>query len=104
MTRGSFRLVEDKELRPVAKDAKAPTKADVKAMEKWDDKALKAAGEIYQSLSDDQKTFVKDCSNDPIKMWTKIESVLLHKRPGMRFIGWGRSSLCTWPMASACRL
>ena len=59
ITRGSTRLVLGKELKPVAKDPKAVTEAETEAIEKWEDKALKAAGEIYLSLSDDQKTHVE---------------------------------------------
>jgi hypothetical protein len=88
MTRGSSRLVLGKEKKPVGKDPKNPSEAEVEAMEKWEDKALKAAGEIYLSLSDDQKTHVEECSDDPVLMWTKLESVHLQKKPGMRFNAW----------------
>ena len=57
-------------------------------MEKWDERADKAAGEIYLSLSDDQKPHVEACSDDPVAMWTKLESVHLQKKPGMRFNAW----------------
>jgi hypothetical protein len=60
MMRGSSRLVLGKEKKPVGKDPKNPSEAEVEAMEKWEDKALKAAGEIYLSLSDDQKTHVEE--------------------------------------------
>ena len=49
------------------------------------DKALRAVGEIYLSLSDDQKTHVEDISDDPVAIWTKLETVHLQKKPGMRF-------------------
>lgn len=74
-----------KEQRPVAKDPKVPTVAEGAAIEKWEEKEMKAAGEIYLSLSYDQKTHVQECSDDPVKMWTKLESVHLQKQPGMRF-------------------
>ena len=83
-TRGESRLVLGKEL----KYSKAPTVAEEEAMAKWDEKGLKAAGEIYLSLSDDQKTHVQECFDDPVKMWTKLESVHLQKKPGMRFNAW----------------
>ena len=70
------------------KDPKAVTEAETEAIEKWEDKALKAAGEIYLSLSDDQKTHVEACFDDPVKMWAKLESVHLQKKPGMRFNAW----------------
>ena len=46
------------------------------------------AGELFLSLEDDQKTHVQDCFDDPVKMWTKLESVHLQKKPGMRFNAW----------------
>ena len=88
MTRGSPRLVLGKKLRPVAQDSKAVTEAETEAQEKWDDRALRAAGEIYLSLSDDQKTHVEACNDDPVAMWKKLESVHLQKKPGMRFNAW----------------
>ncbi|EKM50404.1 uncharacterized protein PHACADRAFT_200348 [Phanerochaete carnosa HHB-10118-sp] len=49
-------LVPGNKLRPVSVVSQAPTKMKHQAFEKWDDKALRAAGELYLSLSDDQKT------------------------------------------------
>ena len=95
MTRGSSRLVLGKELKPVAKDPKAVTEAETETIEKWEDKALKAAGEIYLSLSDDQKTHVEACFDDPVKMWAKLESVHLQKKPGCASMPGRSSSLFT---------
>ena len=50
--------------------------------------ALRAAGEIYPSLSDDQKTHVDAIADDPVKIWAKLESVHMQKKPGMRFNAW----------------
>ena len=64
------------------------TAEELKAIDDWEDKALRAAGEIYLSLSDDQKTHIEDISDDPVKMWPKLEAVHLQKKPGMRFNAW----------------
>ena len=53
-------------------------------MDDWEDKALRAAGEIYLSLPDDQKTHLEDISDNPVAIWTKLETVHLQKNPDMR--------------------
>ena len=87
-TRGWWRIVQGTEKKPEAKDEKAVTAEEEKAMSDWEDKALRAAGELYLSLSDDQKTHVEDISNDPVKIWAKLESVHMQKKPNMRFNAW----------------
>ena len=87
-TRGWWRIVQGTEKKPEAKDEKAVTAEEEKAMSDWEDKALRAAGELYLSLSDDQKTHVEDISDDPVKIWAKLESVHMQKKPGMRFNAW----------------
>ena len=53
-TRGWWRIVQGTEKRLDYKDAKAPTaEEEKKARDDWEDKALRAAGEIYLSCSDD---------------------------------------------------
>ena len=52
-TRGWWRIVQQKELRPVVADWDKATAVEGKAVDDWDDKALRAAGEIYLVLSDD---------------------------------------------------
>ena len=66
------------------KDAKAVTAEELKAIDDWEDKALRAAGEIYLSLSDDRRTHIEDISNDPVRMWAKLEAVHLQTKPAMR--------------------
>lgn len=80
MTRGESRLVLGKKEKPNAKETEA--------LQKWEEKALKAAGEIYLSISDEPKVHVQEYSDDPGKMWSKIKSVHLQKKPGMRFNAW----------------
>ena len=80
--------MQGKETRPVPKDPKAVIAEELKAIDDWEDKALRVASEIYLSLSDDQKTHIEDISDDPVKMWAKLEAVHLQKKPGMRFNAW----------------
>ena len=56
------------EKKPQPKDPKAVTAEEEKAVNDWEDKALRAAGEIYLSLSDDQKTHVDAIADDPVKI------------------------------------
>lgn len=70
------------------KDPKAVTEAEQEAQDKWDDRALRAAGELFLHISDDQKTHLENISDDPCKIWTKLETVHLQKKPGMRFNAW----------------
>lgn len=72
----------------MAEDQKKVTREEAEAQEKWDDRALRAAGEIYLSLSDDQKMHIEACNDDPVTIWKKLESVHLQKKPGMCFNAW----------------
>jgi hypothetical protein len=44
------------------------TEVEIKARETWQDKALRAAGELYLAISDEQKTHLKGIEDDPIKI------------------------------------
>lgn len=65
------------------------TSKEPEAMKKWDDKALRAASELYLSLSDDQKTHVEDLIGNPVKIWAKLESLHVQKeaRHAIRCLG-----------------
>ena len=52
---------------------------------KWGEKAMKAAGEIYLSVGAEQKQHLKECLDDPVKMWTTLEKTHVSKKPGARF-------------------
>ena len=77
MVKGWLRITQGKEMKPTPKDPKAPTEAEQEKMDAWEEKALRAAGEIYLSLSDDQKTHVQHCLEDPVTMWATLQSVHL---------------------------
>ncbi|GJF00546.1 hypothetical protein PsYK624_168390 [Phanerochaete sordida] len=88
MVKGWLRNTQGKETKPTGKHPKAPTEAEQEKLDAWEENALRAAGEIYLSLSDYQKTDVQGCLEDPVKMWATLESVHLQKKPGMRFNAW----------------
>ena len=73
--------MQGKETRPVPKDSKAVTAEELKAIDDWEDKALRAAGEIYLSLLDDQKTHIENI----VKISAMLEAVHLQKKPGICF-------------------
>ena len=47
MRQGLWGIVSGRSKRPVPADSKAPTAAETEGTEAWDDKAEKAAGELY---------------------------------------------------------
>src|SRR3979490_2424743 len=44
-----------------------------------------AAGDIFLGVQLDQRVHLDGIAEDPVKMWTKLESVHLQKRPATRF-------------------
>ena len=46
---------------------------------------MKASGELWLAIEDNQKVHVKDVKGDPQAIWTKLEAVHLQKKPGARF-------------------
>ena len=74
---GLWGIVSGRELRP--EDAKAIPQAD------WDRRAEKAAGSLMLLTSPDQRTHIRDCQDDPCKVWERLESVHVSERPGARF-------------------
>ena len=88
MTKGWAQLVLGKQKRPTPAVAGTPKPEEQVLMDAWDEKAMKAAGELFLTLSEDQKTHVSTILDDPVAMWTKLETVHLQKKPGMRFNAW----------------
>ena len=43
----------------------------------WKDRALRATGELYLAISDNQKTHLDAIEDDPVKIWTKLATVHL---------------------------
>lgn len=88
MSKGMWRLVNGDEARPGAAVSTAATVTEQAAMDSWDIKALKAAGELYLAVSDDQKTHLEGLEADPVAIWAKLKSIHLQQRPGARYNAW----------------
>ena len=85
MRSGLYRLVKGLEKRPSPADKAAVTDVEQAAMDKWDEKALKAAGELFLNVSPEQRVHFAGKEDDPVAIWNALESVHLQKRPGARF-------------------
>ena len=86
MKLGLWMLVKEVELKPERVESKALTAAEAAAILAWKIKAGKAAGELYLAVQGDQRTYLSGIENDPVAIWTKLESVHLQKHPGSRFL------------------
>ena len=79
-TKGLWTIVSGAEKRP------DDSKADLQA--KWDVRADKAAGQLYLSLSAEQRTHIDAVQDDPAQIWSTLESIHLQQRPGACFNAW----------------
>ena len=79
MKLGLWMLVKEVELKPEGVDSKALTAAEAAAILAWEIKTGKAAGELYLAVQGDQRTYLSGIENDPVAIWTKLESVHLQK-------------------------
>ena len=68
-TKGLWTIVSGAEKRP------DDSHADLQA--KWDLRADKAAGQLYLSLSAEQRTHIDTVQDDPVRMWSTLESLHL---------------------------
>ncbi len=75
MRNGLWRLVSGKETKPNGAEE----------LNKWENKAEKAAGEIYLLVENDQRVHFRGHEEDPIEMWKLLEAAHLSKKPGARF-------------------
>ena len=76
MKLGYWKLVAGKELKPMK---------DADALDKWEAKAEKAAGEIYLAVENDQRVHFRNCEEDPVQMWNLLEKAHVQRKPGARF-------------------
>jgi hypothetical protein len=74
MSNGPWRLVSGRELRPT----------EAVAVEKWENKAEKAAGLIFLAVSPAQQVTLRAHQEDPIAMWNILEKQHVSKKPGAR--------------------
>jgi len=55
---------------------------------KWDLRADKAAGQLYLSLSAEQRTHIDAVQDHPVQMWSTLESLHLQQCPGACLNAW----------------
>ena len=72
---GLWDLVVGKELRPSAASSGTVTASEQEKLEDWDQRAMRAAGELYLLVSDAEKMHLATISTDPIAMWKKLAAV-----------------------------
>src|ERR1700742_2036699 len=70
MKLGLWKLVSGREKKP----------RDAEKLEIYEDKAEKAAGEIYLAVEQDQRVHIKDLLDDPVAIWSKLETVHVSKK------------------------
>src|ERR1700742_4054086 len=75
MKLGYWRLVNGKERKP----------SDSSKLDEWEEKAEKAAGEIFLAVEPEQRVLIKDMLDDPVKMWLSLETAHVSKKAGARF-------------------
>ncbi|THH22544.1 hypothetical protein EUX98_g8150 [Antrodiella citrinella] len=85
MRNGLWRLVKGVDVKASRADPLALTAEESKAENAWDDKAMKAAGELFLNISPEQRIYLAGIEDDPVLIWTTLESLHLQKRPGARF-------------------
>ena len=62
-----------------------PSSTDMESRVKWQKRAQKAAGELYLSVEQDQKSHFHGMLSDPIRIWSTLRDVHMSKKPGARF-------------------
>ena len=85
MRQGLWGIVSGCNTKPVPADSKSPTAAETASINTWSNKVEKAAEELYLLVTEEQKVHFAGISDDSYKMWKKLESIHLQKRPGARF-------------------
>ena len=63
----------------------SPADSDPEARLKWQKRAQRAAGELFLSVEQDQKSHFHGILSDPIRIWTTLRDVHMSKKPGARF-------------------
>ena len=67
---------------------KRPDDSEADLQAKWDVRADKAAGQLYLSLSAEQRTHLDAVQDDPAQIWSTLESIHLQQRPAAQFNAW----------------
>ena len=63
----------------VAGDEPCPDDSDKESKLKWKKRAQKAAGELFLSVDQDQKSHFHGILSDPIRIWTTLRDVHMSK-------------------------
>src|ERR1700728_4797408 len=63
----------------------SPEDSDKDAKLKWQKRAQKAAGELFLSVEQDEKSHFHGILSNPITIWTTLRDVHMSKKPGARF-------------------
>ena len=66
-------------------DEPCPDGSDKDSKLKWQKRAQKAAGELFLSVEQDQKSHFHGILSDPIKIWTTLRNAHMSQKPGARF-------------------
>ena len=77
MSKELWMLVDSKE--------PCPPSTDLEARLTWQKQAQKAAGELYLSVAQDQKSHIHGILTDPICIWSALHDIYMSKKPGARF-------------------
>ena len=77
MSKELWMLVDNAEL--------CPSDEDKDSKLKWQKRAQKAAGELFLSVEQDQKSHFHGILSNPIRIWTTLRDVHMSKKPGARF-------------------
>lgn len=59
-----------------------PPDSDKESKVKWQKRAQKAAGELFLSVEQDQKSHFHGILSNPITIWTTLCDVHMSKKPG----------------------
>ena len=63
----------------------SPADTDLEARLKWQKRAQRAAGELFLSVEQDQKSHFHGILSNPTRIWTTLRNVHMSKKPGARF-------------------
>jgi len=66
-------------------DEPCPGDSETDLKLKWKRRAQKAAGELFLSVEQDQKSHFHGILSDPVRIWKTLRDVHMSKKPGARF-------------------
>jgi hypothetical protein len=78
-SKGLWRLIDGKELRP---------SAGAKEQEAWDIKQDKAAGELMLNLMPDQRVHIRAQQDNPTAAWKALEMLYVQQKASTRFVAY----------------